>query len=63
MRGQESRGTDSESRQVAIRIVALPGTDLRTKDLLAAPGGTVYEVGFIQPDQRWRVEAAAEVLA
>lgn len=62
MRGQESRGTDSASRQAAVTIVAPLGTDLRTNDLLAAPGGITYEVGFVQPDQRWRIEAAAAVL-
>lgn len=63
MRGQEVRGQASESNNAPVTIVAMPGTDLKADDRLQAPGGVVYKVGYVQPGQSWRVEAAAEVLA
>lgn len=63
MRGQVVGGEVSASLVNPITIVAPAGSDLQADDRILAPGGVVYRIGFVQPDQRWRVEAAAEVLS
>jgi hypothetical protein len=57
-----TRGAASESVAGAVTILAAAGADLRRGDLLQAPGGVIYRVTFVYPEQNWRLEAAAEVV-
>ena len=57
------RGDGSEGLVAGVLIVAEAGTALRAEDRLVAAGGVAYRLTGVAPDQRWRVEAAAEVVS
>ncbi len=63
LRGQERLGEVSASLTNPATILAPIGSDLIKEDRLITPGGTVYRVAFVQPEQEFGVEAAAEVLS